>query len=241
MKIIDHKINLPTYKLLFVVFLLLFLLSLLVFIFYDFDPQKEFDDKLKSILSGLCVGLAVASLQFFITILEQKKIAFYERLGIEDILDNRDDKEFYKMLILNSKSKIYVMGSTCSRLCEDFAEIDVPGADALITALRAGVQVRLLVSASEYLEGGERAKLENITLEKANNLKEKFPESFAIKFLEGTPVHNVMVCDDVCIFGPIFRGLKSKNTPSLVARTDSIPAKAYIDNFEYEWDKGDLV
>src|SRR5690554_2502402 len=100
MKIIDHKINLPTYKFLFAIFFFLFLVSLLFFIFYEFEASSEFDQKLKSISSGLCVGLAVASLQFFITILEQKKIAFYERLGIKDVIEDRDDKGFYKEKIL---------------------------------------------------------------------------------------------------------------------------------------------
>ncbi|WP_373001727.1 hypothetical protein [Marinobacter sp.] len=242
MKALSHEIRIPTYKALISIFVVLFLIALLGFWLLDINPDSSKDVKLATILGGVCVGLGVATIQLLVTIIEQKKISFYEGLQIYDVLEDRDNKALYQRLIDQSDRVIDVMGSTCSRLMDDFGQLGNEGSNALVKAMERSVKVRLLISNPESANNAaDRAAILTKTLPAARMLKEQFPDNFQLKLLKERPSHNVMLCDDVCLVGPIFDQLKSKDTPALKTHKTSILSRVYLRNFEAEWQRSEDI
>lgn len=240
MKILSHQLKIPTYKALLFTFLALFSGMLLWFYFLEVEPGNSSDIKVATIIGGSCVGLGVATIQLLITIIEQKKISFYESLQIYDVLEDRDDKKLYQELINGSSRVVDVMGSTCSRLMEDFGQVDNDSSNALVKAIERSVKVRLLISNPESIDHeADKAAIITKTLPAARVLKKKFPTKFQIRALKNKPSHNVMLCDDICLLGPIFEQVKSKDTPALKTHKDSIISRVYLANFEAEWDSSE--
>ncbi|PFG11399.1 hypothetical protein [Marinobacter sp. LV10MA510-1] len=242
MEILNHQVRIPTYKVLFSVFFLLFIAFVVSYIIFDPNSESSVDIKVATLLGGGCVGFGVATLQLFITIVEQKKISFYESLKIHDVFSDRDDKNIYRDLIEGSFQVIDVMGNTCSRLVEDFAQFEVGSSNALIRALERSVRVRLLISNPDSLiNDGDKAAIETKTLIAAKKLKTTFPHLFELRLLAGKASHNIMLCDNICLIGPIFDQIKSKDTPALKTDKDSIISKVYLENFEAEWKQSELI
>lgn len=237
MKILKHNIILPYHKVLSWIFSILTIISIMYFWSTDFSKYDD-PEKAMTFSGGLCVALIVATLQLLITILEQKEISHFRRTGILEVLKSRDDKAKYRELIESSQSRIDIMGSTCSRLLEDFGRVDFPSARTLVDALERQVLVRLLVSRPENLEKTDQDRLQNTTVPRACELLMQHPKCFQIRYLDSSAAHNLGIFDNTCVFGPIFQGLPSKDTPAIVARTWSVPAASYIKHFEQQWEKG---
>lgn len=240
MNLLKHQLILPSYKLLLTIFFGLAAISVSYFWIADFESYSD-PNRAMTFVGGLCVALTIATLQLLITILEQKEIWHYRKIGIRDVLERRDDKVTYQKHICAAHSKIFIMGSTCSRLLEDFGRGEYSGSRSLVDALERNVNVRLLVANIDSLEKPDRDRIINTTIPLAKYLSEKHPNHFHLRFLAGPAIHNLSVFDETCILGPIFPGTPSKDTPAIITELWSPPANSYINYFENQWQAGTAI
>ncbi|QTE36118.1 hypothetical protein J3L18_23740 [Mucilaginibacter gossypii] len=196
---------------------------------------KITNPQISSLISGLATGFALATVQFFFSWYEYAKIDKYERLKIRDIRPDRDNRELYESLIINSKKEIIVLGSTATRLINDFADSNSsqPRNKVLLSALSKGVVVKILLPDQIFLHTNQQAQF-SIIKTKFEAIAGQYP-NFQFKYFQHEPYHSIFLADDDCILGPIFPGVSSKNTPSIHVDSSSPFAKTYLDYFNNEW------
>jgi hypothetical protein len=230
MKIMNERVKLPSYLLM--VFVFLFMTILFTYLFFNSSNSKW-----ASIFGGVAASFFVAEVQFLCQIYEYLKLRKYEQMGVIDVLKERRDRDYYGKLIQKSKSRILVMGVTASRFFDDFANKSVSGNSELIEAVRNGVEVKVLLPKRKYLQSHDQANFDALTLKLSQD--DVLSGKCQIKYFDHFAAHSLVQVDDVCIVGPIFKDLRSKNTPAIVLKTDSVVAKPYIDNFNKEWNSAD--
>lgn len=196
--------------------------------------------KIGAILGSLFAGLIVAVIQFIIAWQDYIQIEKLKELELIQVLYNRDNRTLYEEYIRNAKRKIFMMGVTGSRFFNDFAD-DSPNATSnakvLFTVLQQGVQIRILLPKSEFVDDNKKQIVENVK-QQIMQINEKYPNySLEVKYFEHIPAHSVFIVDDKCIVGPVFPELESKYTPALYLRNSSPIAEKYIKYFENEWNK----
>lgn len=231
MEIITKTLRLPSYLMMVIIFLVL--TGLFTYLFFITDITNKW----ASVYGGVAASFFVAAVQFLCQIYEYIKLRKYENMGIIDVLKERTDKNYYGNLIKNSKKEILVMGVTASRFFDDFANRTVDGNNQLIGAVRNGVRIKILLPKRSYLQQKDRGNFEGVTIKLSQDpeLKDKCD----IKYFDHDPAHSLVLIDDICIVGPIFKDLSSKNTPAIVLKSGSIVAKPYIENFNKEWNASD--
>lgn len=210
-------------------FLIALTLTLMVILMYA-DPAA--DSRWVGVLSGLVSGIGIAALQFFTQYLEQKRLAEYKKHGLVEFLTNRKDPEYYRQLIKSTKvsDKIIVVGVTCNRLLDDFANPDVYESQDLLEALARGVEVTLLVPKSKYLDDDDRADFTHKTLPKSSKISQQYPELFKIKYYDFEPSHSIFLAGSNCVVGPIFKNKKSKDTPAINFNKDGLYTRLYLEH-----------
>ncbi|MFJ3466663.1 hypothetical protein [Pseudomonas sp. NPDC090201] len=209
----------------FLVGLTLILTGILIYA----DPNA--DSRWIGVLSGLVSGIGIAALQFFTQYLEQKKLEEYKKHGLVEFLINRKDPEYYRKLIKSTKvsDKIIVIGVTCNRLLDDFANPDVYGAQDLSEALARGVEVTLLVPKTKYLSEADRADFTNKTLPQSAEINQRYPTLFKINYYDFEPTHSIFLAGSNCVVGPIFKNKKSKDTPAINFNKDGLYTRLYLE------------
>lgn len=231
MTILTKVLKLPSYWAMIILFLALSLLFTYLFFI------SESNSKWATVFGGVAASFFVASTQFICQIYEYFKLKKYENMGVLDVLKERRDKDYYGNMIADSKREILVMGVTASRFFDDFANRSVQGNSQLIKAVQAGVMVKILLPKAKYLQAKDRGNFDELTLKLSRD--PELDNKCKIKFFDHEPAHSLVLIDDACIVGPIFKGLGSKNTPAIVLKSDSVLAKPYIENFKREWEIAD--
>lgn len=194
------------------------------------------DEKWSTIISGLLTGLIVAVVQLAISWREFQKMDKYDSLRIKDILHRRNDRNYYKNMILGAKVKIRVQGVTAQRFLHDFANPDdtEEGGKALLQALAKGVEVRILVASPDNLTQAQDKKKAEIVKDQLEKLS-KNNKGFKYAFYKHEPTHSIVTIDDESIVGPIFPKLASEHTPAIHLENDSKYVQKYLEYFKEEW------
>ncbi|MEO7212070.1 hypothetical protein [Mucilaginibacter sp.] len=232
MLIFNKKFDVNVFKL--VILTAIIVALILFFIFFNATENS----KTASIFSGLLTGVIVAIMQLFLSWYEFKKMEKFESMKIIDIRPDRDKREFYANLIVNSTKRIYIMGVTADRFLNDFADIDntLSERKVLFAALTRDVEVRILLPDKEFLQK-ERQQ------QHFENIKTSFAairdshQNFENRYFQHTPSHSIFVIDDKCILGPVFPEINSKDTPAIYFEDTSPYAVKYLEYFESEWSK----
>ena len=194
--------------------------------------------KWSSVYSGLFTAFLVASIQLSLSYYEFKKLRKYEKLGIIDIVKHRRGKNEYGNIIRKSKKEICLMGNTASRFMNDFANQDVDGNNALLTALTNGASVRILLPNYAHLPDDTHPKLKK-TIDMSSKLSNHYGDKFKIRFFNAQPSHSILIIDDQSIIGPIFNGIESQHSPAITTSNISDFSKPYIEYFNNTWDLAD--
>jgi hypothetical protein len=185
---------------------------------------------------GLVPGLSVALAQFLLSWVEFSRISKFSSMKIKNVFDGRDSEQYYAKVISSAKRKIDVQGVTASRFVEDFADNTSSNEDKkiLISALRNGVIVRFLVPDPTLLDAVNQRKSVT-TAEVVRDLKHRFPGRIELRYFSHNPTVSIVRADDEFIFGPVFKHLPSRNTPTIHTAAHSALAQCYMEEFDLDW------
>ena len=221
---------------------LLLVITVLIWLYYsDFLVNPKWP----AIITGLLTGFVVAFFQTILSLRVLQKLDKYDFLKIVDILPTRDDPNYYRPLVQNAKEEIKILGVTCKRFLDDFAncEKNAPNKNkVLLDALDngSGLKVKILIAAESYLDGEEKNKAIDAKPQLAN-LSSKYPNQFFYAFYEHEPTHSIMVIDRESLVGPIFPGVSSKFSPAIHLKNESKFVEHYLNYFEAEWTEWNKV
>lgn len=224
-----------------IILVFLIIIGGLLFASYDLN-QKNSTDSFKDLMyiltTALCTGLIVALVQYLLDLQRQKHIDNFASMGIKDLLDNRDNELLYGKAIASAHERLWIMGNTSSRLLIDFADSrkNKTAKRILIQALERGVKIRILVADKRHLTTPKDKTRFDTTKKRFIEIQEKFPENFKVKYYKHIPTHSIFVFDHECFIGPIFKELKSSETPSLHVKTGIDYSKKYLEHFQSEWE-----
>lgn len=185
---------------------------------------------------GLVPGLSVALAQFILSWVEFSQISKFSSMKIKDVFDGRDSEQYYAKVISTAKRKIDVQGVTASRFVEDFADDTSSSEDKkiLISALKNDVIVRFLVPDPVLLEAVNQRKSAT-TAEIVRDLMRRFPGRIELRYFSHSPTVSIVRADDDFIFGPVFKHLPSRNTPTIHTAAHSPLAQCYMAEFDLDW------
>lgn len=215
-------------------YLILLVFTALLFCSMLYYSGKDADSRLIGLISGLASGLMIAFLQFLTQYLEQKTLAEYKEHGLVKFLTNRKDAEYYRELIKNTKfgDKIMVVGVTCNRLLEDFANTQVSQSQDILEALARGVEVKLLLPKVKYLEEPNLSDFKNKTLQRSKEISNLYPGRFNLLYYDFEPSHSIFLAGSRCLVGPIFKNKSSRDTPTIAFDKDGLFIKPYLSYME---------
>ncbi|WP_440856615.1 hypothetical protein [Pseudomonas syringae] len=188
------------------------------------------DARYIGILSGLVTGLAIAAIQFFTQYIEQNTLAEYKKHGLDEFLPNRKDAKYYRKLIKQTVvgDKIVVVGVTCNRLLDDFANPSNTHSQDLLEAMARNVDVTLLLPKTRYLVEPNLSDFNNKTLPTAQAIAAQHPSNFKILYYDFEPSHSIFLAGSYCLVGPIFKNIPSRDTPAIKFHKDGLYIKPYI-------------
>lgn len=230
----------------YIIFVILLVSETVLLYFYLF---KDLDEKYAALIGGIAASLIVAIVQFIIAWAEYQKIkdlnleiVKFKELGVIRILENRDNEEHYREKIQNTKNELIVLGHTSRRLIEDFADLDSDRNEkkVLLDALKRGVKVKILIANKNNLSEIERTKFDN-TKNEMIEIKKLYPDNFFVAYYDHEPTHSIFSFDDECFIGPMFKGLASRDTPTLHTKKDSYFVMKYFQYFEKEWKESEKL
>lgn len=185
--------------------------------------------------TGLVSGLVVTLAQFCLSWADAKAIDRFRRMGVENVLTTRDEEAYYGTLIKTARSQVDVLGSTATRLMQDFADLSSPKAEkrTLEEALKNGVQVRILVAAPTQLGAGDKNKCQ-VNRKNFETLAAKY-QNFIVRYFDTVPIASFVRADHELVVGPLLPGVESKHTPALHVYNSSPYAVSYLKYFEVIW------
>jgi hypothetical protein len=185
--------------------------------------------------SGVVSGLVVTLAQFCLSWSDAKAIDRFRRMGVENVLTTRDEEAYYGKLIQTARLQVDVLGSTATRLMQDFADPNSPKAEkrALIEALKNSVLVRILVAAPARLDAGDRYKYP-LSRKRFETIAGTYP-NFEVRYFDTTPIASFVRADHELVVGPLLPGVESKHTPALHVYNHSPYAASYLHYFEETW------
>jgi len=213
----------------------LFLLIGVFWLWYEYTN----DQKLLGIISGLLTGFIVLVFQVLLSWVELRKMEKWDELRIVDILARKDERDDYAKFISTAEKKIWMLCVTAQSFLEDFADEQSTrdGANALLKALdKNKVEVRFLIASPESLEKDDEHHRNKARMAESRlkDLSTRF-DNFKYAYFKKPPMHSILTVDNESIVGPIFPGVRSKNTPAIHLKNDSAFVKYYLKYFKDEW------
>lgn len=196
------------------------------------------DPKIAALIGGISGGIAVLIISFLLSIYEYKQIDRFRALGILEVLSDRRNPVYYKDIVKDAKDIVQVMGTSCTRFIDDFANTESDN-HVLIDTLNYNnnLIVQFLVPSVEHMDedsklkfqGGERKILALLGL---------FPGRVQLKRYDWQPRHSLVRVDSDLIVGPVFQEVESKNSPAIHLDTASAYAEKYLMYYSWAWEKG---
>ena len=211
-----------------IAFCLFFSVAIITLFFFIVE-----DERIAALLGGISGGLLGVAISFLFSIYEHMQNDRFRAMGVLDILPDRRDTSYYKNIVKNAQKIVLVMGTSCIRFIEDFAD---PKSDdrVLIDALNKhdNLKLTLLVPTEENMDNKSKLNFE-AGKEKLEQLQNQFGDRVAIKRYNFEPRHSLVWVDGNLIVGPVFQEVESKNSPAIHLTTDSAYAKKYLDYVEW--------
>lgn len=219
-----------------VVFCILVILTASLLIAFNITNN----DRLLSLSGSLAAGLIVAIIQFIIAWQDFKQTEELKKLELIKVMYDRYDRAFYAGFIGTAKREISIMGVTSSRLFDDFADSEQSiynNNQILLQKLSKGIKVKILVPNYVHLTNeDDRAKFDKVKRQ-VSHIKENHPNyDIVVKYFDHIPAHSIFIVDNLCIVGPVFPSVSSRNTPSLFLKESSPMAIEYLKYFSLEWE-----
>ena len=195
------------------------------------------DEKWSAFLGGISGGLLGVTITFIFSMYEYGEIERYRALGVLNILPNRRDDSYYKKIVKNAQKNVQVMGTSCARFIEDFADAD-SDEHVLIVALdrHKNLRVELLAPTEEQMD--EQSKLKfKAGHNRLRQLQNQFQDRVQLKRYDFQARHSLVRVDNNLIVGPVFQGVESQNSPAIHLDTNKDFAEKYLKYFEWAWEK----
>ena len=199
------------------------------------------DDKWAMLISGIISGLIAVIVTLCLSYYEFKKIERFRQLGVIDILPERTDKKYYEEIIRDAKTSIQVMGTSCTRFLEDFANQNRQD-HVLIDAMNSNgsLNVQILVPDKDNMDDDSKKNFESQSVRHIiENLKEKYTNRLTIRRFNFRASNSLVRVDNHLIVGPVFPKVDSRHTPAIHLNTSSKYAKKYIQYYETVWNDSD--
>ncbi|OBP13776.1 hypothetical protein A5320_17850 [Rheinheimera sp. SA_1] len=207
-------------------------LILCVFLAYQLF-YGETTSKVENLIGGAFVTMLAVTIQHLVNIEDQRNNEFLKKHRIINILERRDDKEYYKKIVSNSNNSIDMMFYTGRRFVDDFCH-HTEGDNYLVKALTRGVKVRMLLACENNVEDSERGDL-NKTIEKLNKTKSIYNELLEIRQYSTKPSHNIFATEQDIIVGPYFNLSGRRYNHSIHLLAQAPYAAGYKMYFEEIW------
>jgi hypothetical protein len=238
-RILDGTIRFPIRWAVVLLGLIIFLLlSWAAFLFSggDGSPLKNWAFALSA---GVSSGVAVSLMQFILRWAEVRELDRIRGLKIKNVLVSRDDEQYYRGLIAASRERVYVLGVTASRFFDDFASFGSPKEEkkTLIKAIERGVHVRVLLPRKDFLEDRSDKNKFDISRSSIEKILGRYGSGFEVRYFNDRPIESLVIVDNDILYGPVFRGSDSKDTPTVHASVDGDMSKKYFEYFERKWDE----
>lgn len=195
------------------------------------------NEKLSAFLGGIDGGLVGVTISFLFSMYEYKEIDRYRALGVLDVLANRRDGSYYKKIVEKAKGKVQVMGTSCTRFINDFADLS-SDEHVLIDALNnhQNLQIELLVPTDKNMDKQSEFKFK-AGKEKLNRLQNNFQGRVQLKRFDFQARHSLVRVDNDLIVGPVFQGVESQNAPAIHLDVNKEFAEKYLEYFEWAWEE----
>ena len=193
------------------------------------------DEQISAFLGGMSGGLVGVTISFLFSMYEYANIDRYRALGVLNILPNRRDTSYYTDIVRKAKGKVQVMGTSCTRFINDFADAS-SNEHVLIAALNKhqNLKIELLVPTDEKMDKQSKLKFEAGEV-KLGQLQHTFKERVQLKRYDFQPRHSLVRVDNDLIVGPVFPGVESQNSPAIHLDTNKEFADKYLEHFEVVW------
>ncbi len=212
-------------------FCLLLSIAISILVFFHVE-----DERIASLLGGISGGLVGVAISFLLSMYEYMQIDRYRALGVLDILSDRRNTSYYKNIVKDAKEIVQVMGTSCIRFIEDFAD---PASDehVLIAAMKNhdNLEITILVPTEENMDDRSKSYFET-GKEKIYELQNRFQGRVSLKRYNFEPRHSLVRVDSNLIVGPVFQDVESKNSPAIHLTTNSAYAKKYLDYVDWVLD-----
>jgi hypothetical protein len=232
MKILGKQMNIPAFVA--IATILVIAIGITFHLYWNVVTNPH----INGLLGGLLTGLLVMLFQLYLSWYEYRNIKKFLSMGIKDVMPHRDSRDFYEVLIRNSKKRIYVMGVTANRMLDDFADMKATNreeAKVLLTAMSRGVKVQILLPKDQYLKDNLKATAGEVKTA-FTAIQNKYPQ-FEFRYFDHDPAHSIFIVDNTCIVGPVFPDISSKDTPAIYMEDHSPFAAKYLDYYNTEWAK----
>lgn len=209
---------------------LVILLAVTLYIFYGASNPK-----LATLVAGVSGGLIVYIVGFILSIYEYKSIDRFRRLGVKEVLSNRRGIEYYRKMVGEAREHVLVIGTSCSRFIDDFAN-EENNDHVLLDALRKNnaLKVRFLVPDEQSMDVASRSKF-SAGEEKLRNLLKAFPDRVEMRRFNHQPRYSFVRVDVDLIVGPVFAERESKDSPAIHLDVESAFAEKYLADFDRVW------
>ena len=209
---------------------LLFLLAVSLYLYFGID-----DPKLSALVGGISGGVAVYIIVFLFSIYEYRQIDRFRALGVVEVLPDRRDDDYYRNIVKDAKTMVQVMGTSCTRFVDDFANI-ANDEHVLVDALNrnAELKVQFLVPEEKYMDESSQHRFAagRLTIEK---LKDKYKRRIEMRRFDFQARHSMVRVDNDLIVGPVFKEVESRNTPAIHVDIKSAFAEKYVEYFSWVW------
>lgn len=186
------------------------------------------------LVGGALVSIVALLVQFITDYLDYVRNEKIINAGLIGVLERRDDKDFYKKVIKNSKVELKFIFHTGKRFIEDFCQVE-SGDNEFILALTRGVNVKLLLPTVDSIKNENEKQNLISALEHFIEIKRNFKENFEIRLYNHEPHHSIFASDTDIIVGPYFEKRKSKYSQSLHFKIGAAFTLDYIQYFDEEW------
>ena len=194
------------------------------------------DYKIITLLGGSISGLICFLMSFLLSMYDHHQMAKLKTLGIVKILPHRKQQDYYTEIIRTAKNHVWVMGTSCTRFIEDFA--DTGGLDhVLIDALdkNLDLEVKLLIPTEEEMDDDSKSQFNlNENQKRMQGLK-KYNNRFQIKRYSFEARHSLFRVDDDIIIGPIFPQTESQHSSAIHFNNHNFYADEYRQYFYSIW------
>ena len=196
------------------------------------------DQKLNALISGVCSGLFIFALSFLLTWHQYKALDNFRSMGVVKILFNRRDKITYENILSKAKKEVQVMGTSCTRFVDDFANKDNMD-HVLLDAMNKNpkLKVRLLAPKIRNMDTVSKQKFK-LHKPKIKGLMHDYEGRVEMRHYNFDARHSFVRADNALIVGPVFKDVESQDCPAIYIKTRSPYAKKYLEYYERIWNEG---